>query len=105
MTAGPDLSSKADQTELQRAWGRDAARLLALLRKEPWSGVTVEAMREQGINAPAQAIYTLQLAGYTIDRVSGAANGHGTPVYRLHRGARDFDGRAPLRDADGSNTA
>lgn len=79
MRARPDLG-KPDQVALQRGWGRDAARLLALLRQERPRGVTVEMMRQRGIEAPAQAIYTLQLAGYTIDRLSGAASRHRMPV-------------------------
>jgi hypothetical protein len=83
MTARPDHGGIVDQSALQRAWGREAARLLALLKEERHRGVTVEGMREQGIGAPAQAIYTLQLAGYTIERLSGAANSRRRPVYRL----------------------
>ncbi len=105
MTARPDRSSSTDQTAVQRTWGREAARLLALLREEPQSGVTIEAMREQGIDAPAQAIYTLQLAGYTIDRVSGAANRPRTPVYRLRGRQADLNGRAPAPDAGAGDDA
>jgi hypothetical protein len=31
---------------------------------------SVAALRERGVKAPAQAVYTLQLAGYATDRVS-----------------------------------
>jgi hypothetical protein len=48
---------------------RDEARLLALLGDDRAEPLTIAAMRERGIEAPAQAIYTLQLAGYQIDRV------------------------------------
>ena len=75
-----------DQAALDSAWGRDAARLLALLRQDRHAGVTVAAMRERGIEAPAQAIYTLQLAGYAIDRVYAAVNGRTSSAHRLRGG-------------------
>jgi hypothetical protein len=74
-----------------RACGHDAARLLALLRQDRNGAVSVAAMREQGIKAPAQAIYTLQLAGYVIDRVPADAHGRRSPAYRL-RGGQHTDG-------------
>jgi Helix-turn-helix domain len=46
---------------------RDAARALALLEDNP-DGVTIAAMRERGIETPAQVIYALQLSGYEIER-------------------------------------
>jgi hypothetical protein len=79
--------TRADQT-IDSAWGREAARLLALLKHNRDGGVTVAAMREHGIGGPAQAIYTLQLAGYVIDRVPGDPTGRKAPTYRLRRGAR-----------------
>jgi hypothetical protein len=75
-----------EQATFDGAWGREAARLLALLRQDRRGGVTVAAMRERGIEAPAQAIYTLQLAGYTIDRVPAAVNGRRSSAYRLRGG-------------------
>ncbi len=68
-----------------------AARLLALLLHDGNGGVTIAAMRERGIEAPAQAIYALQLVGYEVDRVALQHPG-GQPVvgYRL---------RAPLSPA------
>jgi hypothetical protein len=102
MNARPDRSD-ADQTALERAWGREAARLLALLREKRHSGVTVETMRQRGIDAPAQAIYTLQLAGYTIDRVSGSASGHRTPMFRLRGGQGDLNGRSPPPEGGGDH--
>jgi Helix-turn-helix domain len=82
----------ADQTGLDSAWGPEAARLLALLRRER-DGVTVTTMREHAIEAPAQAIYTLQLAGYAIDRTRAGPNGLGGPVYRLRVGGRHRNGQ------------
>jgi len=104
MSARPD-GSRADQAALRRAWGREAARLLALLREERHRSVTVETIRQRGVDAPAQAIYTLQLAGYTIDRLSGAPSGHRTPVYRLRGGPRDLTGQSPKSQAGGSDEA
>lgn len=104
MSARPDRD-KPDHVALKHAWGREAARLLALLREERDSGVTVETIRQHGIDAPAQAIYTLQVAGYTIDRLSGAANGQRMPVYRLSGGPRYLNGRSLEPEAGGSNEA
>src|SRR5665213_1433623 len=43
------------------------------------------ALRERGVKAPAQAMYDLQLAGYTIDRVGCTdRGGRRTFGYRLH---------------------
>jgi hypothetical protein len=80
--------TSADQTGLEPAWGRDAARLLALLRHNRDAGVTVAEIRERGIEAPAQAIYTLQLAGYAVDNVPAGLNGSKARAYRLRGGRR-----------------
>ncbi len=64
--------------------GRDVARLLELLENDRNEPLTIAAMRERGIEAPAQAIYTLQLAGYQIDRMSvQPTNDHHVSGYRL----------------------
>jgi hypothetical protein len=52
---------------------RELARALALLESDHTGLVTVAALREHGVRAPAQAVYDLQIAGYAIDRVT--ANG------------------------------
>jgi hypothetical protein len=63
---------------------RDASRLLALLRGNRAEPLTIAAMHERGIEAPAQAIYTLQLTGYQIDRVPvQRPDGRITSGYRL----------------------
>ncbi|MBV9311340.1 MAG: hypothetical protein JOZ73_10935 [Solirubrobacterales bacterium] len=63
---------------------REAARLLALLEDESTEVLTIEDMRARGIQAPAQAIYTLQLRGYQVDRVAVQhASGHQLIGYRL----------------------
>lgn len=92
------MSSRApgtgtDQTALESAWGPDAARLLALLEHDRYSGVTVAALRERGIEAPAQVIYALQLAGYAIDRVPSSLNGPRASAYRLRAVPRSLNGR------------
>ncbi|HUO75156.1 MAG TPA: helix-turn-helix domain-containing protein [Solirubrobacteraceae bacterium] len=48
---------------------RDHDRLLALLREDDPGALTVPALRDIGIVAPAQAVYELQLAGHAIDRI------------------------------------
>jgi hypothetical protein len=86
--------TRTDPAAPERAWGRDASRLLAMLKRDRDTGVTVAAMRERGIDAPAQAIYTLQLVGYAIDRVPTGLNRRAAPAYRLRAGARSLNGRS-----------
>ena len=63
---------------------RDLARLLALPEANTTGGVTIAALREAGMDAPAQAVYELQLAGYEVERVrSPHPTGHTTFGYRL----------------------
>jgi hypothetical protein len=63
---------------------RELARALALLESDPAGSVTLAALREQGVKAPAQAVYDLQIAGYAIDRVTSRhAGGQTSPGYRL----------------------
>ena len=63
---------------------QELARALALLESDHTGAVTVAALREHGVRAPAQAVYNLQIAGYAIDRVTSTdAGGHSTPGYRL----------------------
>lgn len=64
-------------------WDFGAGRLLELL-SDSQAVVTLEQVRASGIEMPAQAIYTLQLAGYLIDRVpAGNRPGAHTAGYRL----------------------
>ncbi len=64
---------------------RELARALALLQGDQAGPVTIAALRECGVKAPAQAVYDLQLAGHAIDRVSCTdPRGHRTFGYRLH---------------------
>jgi len=63
---------------------RDAARLLALLQNHQHDTLTIAAIRAHGITTPAQTIYTLQLAGYDIDRAPPPGNPNGPPGYRLN---------------------
>jgi hypothetical protein len=63
---------------------RELARALALLESDHTGSVTVAALRERGVRAPAQAVYDLQIAGYAIDRVTATdAGGRSTSGYRL----------------------
>lgn len=81
---------RAAQPLLEPPADHAAARLLALLHNGN-GGLTIAAMRERGIEAPAQAIYALQLAGYEIARVPiWRPDGHRLIGYRL--GSR----RSPL---------
>jgi hypothetical protein len=74
---------------------RNEARLLALLESDETGGLTVEALREHGIRAPGQAVYTLQLAGHQIDRVSReGSDGHMRLGYRLHASSAAAPGRS-----------
>lgn len=49
--------------------------------------VTVQDLREQGIQAPGQALYELQLSGCDVERVASTdTSGHRLSAYRI--GAR-----------------
>ena len=50
----------------ESAWDRDTARLLARLEDNLVDAMTIAAIRERGIDTPAQVINALQLAGYDI---------------------------------------
>lgn len=60
---------ETELAEVQATWGPDAAKLLHLLIVQGDEGATFEEMRACSIEAPAQEIYMLQLAGYAIDRL------------------------------------
>ena len=82
---------------------REAARLLALLEDEGTEVVTIEHMRGRGIQAPAQAIYTLQLAGFQVDRVAVEhQSGHQVIGYRLRAAEPEASGDA--RPAPGKSS-
>ena len=74
-----------DDVQPRSAGDRELARALALLEGDGAGSVTIAALRERGVKAPAQAMYDLQLAGYAIDRISCTdPRGHRTFGYRLH---------------------
>ena len=74
-----------DQVQPHSEGDRELARALALLQDDQAGPVTIAALRERGVKAPAQAVYDLQLAGHAIDRVSCSdPRGHRTFGYRLH---------------------
>lgn len=78
------MPTSADPTWARSQGDRDLMRVLALLEGDHTGAITVAALRERGVKAPAQAVYTLQLAGYAIDRVSCTdPGGHKTLGYRL----------------------
>ena len=57
------------QVELSRPRDRGLARALTLLETSQAGGLTVAALRDHGIEAPALTVYELQLAGHEIERV------------------------------------
>ncbi len=71
--------------------------MLRLLEMKEAGALTIAASREHGIQAPAQAVYALQLAGYEIDRVPCENPvGNKTLGYRL----RTASAQAPDRVLD-----
>jgi hypothetical protein len=98
-------TTNTDQRHPQSEGDRELARVLALLEGDQAGSMTVAALRERGVKAPGQAVYTLQLAGYAIDRVSGTdLGGHRTLGYRLHvSGAPAPDVPAGSREVDGDD--
>ena len=85
------LTADLDQAQpgIDETWGPDTALVLEMLRDNDEQGVTIRAIRESGVEAPAQLVYMLQLAGYTIDRLHLP---DGASAYRL---ATRSDGHAP----------
>jgi len=78
------VRASTETGDLLRLRDRDVARLLALLEDDCAEAVTISELRERGIEAPAQAIYTLRLTGYQIERVPiRRPNGRNTAGYRL----------------------
>jgi hypothetical protein len=51
------------------AGDRNLTRVLRLLEADQARVLTIAALRERGIEAPALTVYELQLAGYNIERV------------------------------------
>jgi hypothetical protein len=98
----PTIHSTANTDHLaQRAAG---GRTLALLEGDHSGLVTLSALRERGVRAPAQAIYDLQLAGHLIDRVTGTdSGGHASFGYRLRRPGAARETNAS--EAEGAITA
>ncbi len=91
-------------TERRSVEGQDAARVLILLSADDSRALTMAALREHGIQAPAQAIYELQLNGYKIDRVTCETNDrHPTLGYRL-RTSPATPNRSALREARGATS-
>ena len=86
-----------DRPQADAPWDHDAARLLELLKLR--DGVTLKAMREDGIGSPGQEIYMLQLAGYQIERAHSLPDGAGVVIYRL-RAEEPSDGQPATAHRD-----
>ena len=88
-------------TEPRSIEGHDAARVLTLLGADNRGALTIAALREHGVQAPAQAIYELQLDGYEIDRVPCESSDRRTTIgYRL-RASGAIPSRSALREVRG----
>ncbi len=73
-----------DRLRVQTEGERELGRALTLLENDRTGSVTVAALRERGVRAPAQAVYDLQLAGFAIDRITSTGpGGRTTSGYRL----------------------
>lgn len=76
--------SRADQAPSLSAGDRELARALRLLESNQAGALTIAALRDGGIAAPARSVYELQLAGYEIERVPCEhPDGRTTLGYRL----------------------
>ncbi len=83
-----------EQSGPLRVPDRAAAHLLELLAYTGWP-LTIDELRREGVAAPAQAIYELQLAGFEIDRVLVHLDGgHQGIGYRLRMPADEALGSA-----------
>ncbi len=77
--------TSTDHVQPRSEGERELARVLALLEGDRAGSLTIAALRQRGVKAPAQAVYDLQLAGYAIDRVSRTEpGGQSTFGYHLH---------------------
>jgi hypothetical protein len=94
-----------DRVEPSSEGERELARALALLEGDQAGSVTIAALRERGVKAPAQAMYDLQLAGYAIDRISCTdPRGHRTFGYRLHGSPAPVSTRPRSQGVTGGGT-
>jgi hypothetical protein len=85
LTRNRPVNDASARVQPPSAGDREVAHALALLEAGQAGAVTLAALRKHGIKAPVQAIYTLQLAGYQIERIYvHDANGHTAPGYSLH---------------------
>ena len=82
------------QLEARCPGDREAERLLALLEHDHDRALTIAELRARGVEAPAQAIYALQLAGYEIDRVAANTIDPQQRGYRLRTPAQYLNGRS-----------
>jgi hypothetical protein len=83
------MSTQADQPSAKpgnplNARDRDLARVLRSLDAHRAGALTIDTLREHGVEAPALAIYELQLAGHEIERAHWThRDGRMTLGYRL----------------------
>jgi hypothetical protein len=97
-------STTNELTERRSVEGHDAARVLTLLSADDSAVVTMAALREDGVRAPAQAIYELELDGYEIDRVPCASSDRNATIgYRLRTSAA-ISSRSVLREVRGDGS-
>ena len=76
--------SGTGRTRPQSLGDRNIARLLALLEADRGATLTVAELLDGGVQAPAQAVYALQLAGYDVERgYCEHPDGHKTLGYRM----------------------
>ena len=76
--------SGTGRTRPQSLGDRNIARLLALLEADRGATLTVAELLDGGVQAPAQAVYALQLAGYDVERgYCRHPDGHKTLGYRM----------------------
>ena len=97
----PTTHTSNELTERRSVEGHDAARVLTLLGGDERGALTIAALREHGVQAPAQAIYELQLDGYEIDRVPCESSDRRMTIgYRLRTSAA-ISSRSALREVRG----
>jgi len=96
-----EVRASTQPGDLPRRWDRDPARLLGLLEDNCAEAMTITELQERGIEAPGQAIYTLRLTGYQIERVPiWRPNGRNTTGYRLRpQASRSSDPHETTDDA------
>ena len=93
--SGRRTSPRVEESGPLRLRDPDAAHLLDVLAEHEGFPMTIAQLRDEGLHAPAQAIYELQLAGYDVERLA-VRGGRELPSigYRL-RAAPDGEPLSP----------